>query len=213
MLVNGHNLEIASHCASVPDKKGRLVNHLQLTGAGTVATNGYYSVAVSALEKDEDFGSPVFISKASAQGFGATLGNESGELKVGISEVILKSQGKSYRSDLVKGKFPDLTNFKENEPALEMCIDVRYLLAIAQSLSNFQGDVARIRFFGPTDPIRFDSRNVTTGQKWEALLMGMKPGYYKDRFADDEETEPAKPIPVEDEFSRAMAEAAKLMGV
>jgi len=208
MLITRQNLAICSHCAKKPDEKGRAINNLQITGNSTIVTNGYYSIAISALESS-DFGSPVLISPENASALLLGLGDREGRLERGISEVRLTAGKTTHRADIAEGKFPILEGFKAEEPSsFEFVFEVHYLLALAQSLADFDGDIARIQFFGPMEPIRIESRNIATGQKWEALLMGRRPGADKARFKDD----PPPPAEPQDEFSRAMAEAAKLMG-
>lgn len=209
MLINKRNLSIFPSCAKEPDDKGRAINNLQITGKGTVVTNGYYSIAVSALEPS-DFGSPVLISPDSARELLTNLGDREGTLDVGIAELHLLTGKTHYRADIVRGKFPRLEGLKDCIcPNFEMTIDVKYLLAIVQSIAEFGGDVARVSFFSPLEPVRIDSRNAATGQKIEALVMGRKPGYDAKTFEPDPPAPAAEP---QDEFTRAMAEAAKLMG-
>lgn len=212
MLINRHNLEIFAHCAKEPDSKGRQINNLQITGNGTVVTNGYYSVAVSAVESNP-LDTPVHISPESARVLLEALGDREGSFELGIAEMRLQIGKTTHRADLVEAKFPLIEGYKAADtPIFETVISVDYLLAIAQALASFRGELARISLFGPAEPVRIDSRNLATGQKLEAFIMPRKPGYDKHRFEPPATPEPQAAAPVEDDFSKAMAEAAKLMG-
>jgi hypothetical protein len=207
MLINKHNLEIIRHIGEGTDYKGRIINTLQITATRTIATNGFYSVAVTALEKESAI-KPVCISKTDAEVIKTLTGE--GETAIDFNDGSITAG--SLEFDTEKGEFPYLDGFKQHEPGvIEFTLDVKYLLAIAESLSAFQGDIARVRFLGEEQPICIDSINVTTGQKWSACLMPRRAGIDKPRFEQIEEPEP--PAAEEDEFARAIAEAAKLAGL
>lgn len=205
MLISRKNLLIAVHCAGEPDSKGRIINHLQITGTATVATNGIYSIAVSLPGAEENI-KPFYISPDLAKAISATLQGES----IAMDESFIGPNP----IPPVNGKFPILEGFCADKPAaMEIDFSAKYLLAIAQALVDFGGDIARIKIISPVDPIRLESRNPITGQKWEALLMGHKPGAHDARFAETlPPAQQAEPAPL-DPVQAAIREAERLMGI
>lgn len=215
MLINQKNVEIISHCAAEP-RNEYLLNGLQLTGNGTVATNGYYSVAISALEKDGTRNCSV-ISKKDAESI--MLRSRFPQIEVDLLPSLVSIAG----TDIVplEGKLPWLEDFAEKEPVTqEIVVTAGLLRDLLQAAATFAGDdiPIRIRFASdPYTPIRFDTRNRQTGQTFYGLLMGHKPGCFEamttpQTAAAEIPAPPAIPDPpaAEDEFEKAIRLAAAL---
>jgi hypothetical protein len=106
----------------------------------------------------------------------------------------------------VAGKTPQVNRILTDQPVLfETIIDAGLLLKLAQSVMEFEGEIIRIQFTGRANPLRLDTRNTATGQRWEAHLMPREPGVDDPRFV-----EPAEPSM--SDFDRAILEAEKLAG-
>ena len=219
MLINKKNLEIVSHCAA-ESERGYLTQGLQFTGNGTVATNGYYSIAISALEKNPDIRNHSVVSQADAQTL-LLLAGENNKIEVEMLPNLVRSLGVEMET-LKDGKIPWLDGWKDGLPVSQQIdIDVNYLLALVQAAITFGGKMLRIRFApNSTEPIRLDTINTETKQKFYGLLMPLGPGANDKAFGTIEHpvvtappapVVPAPPAPVEeDEFAKAMRLAAEM---
>lgn len=163
MVINKFNLSIADLCTLLP-LQGNASDVLHVTEAGTLAVNGPYSVSVSAVQKEDSDVTGV-VTKECAR----TLSN------------------RIHPTDVqpINGLFPLNPKYQIEKPVLfETCITPRFLLLLAQHFADFEGKAVRLRFTGPNDPIQLESRNPTTHQRMEALLMPRLPGIDKESFAD-----------------------------
>jgi len=162
MLINKKNLEIVSHCAA-ESERGYLTQGLQFTGNGTVATNGYYSIAISALEKNPDIRNHSVVSQADAQTL-LLLAGENNKIEVDLLSNMVRSLGVEMET-LKDGKIPWLDGWKDGLPVSQQIdIDVNYLLALVQAAITFGGKMLRIRFApNSTEPIRLDTINTVAG--------------------------------------------------
>jgi len=106
---------------------------------------------------------------------------ESGDVHVFTTD--LENVG-DFKIRKMGGSFPDPQNVWKlaDKAILEVTIDARYLLDMAQAIVRFMDDRRKnnpdehfpvtLRFYRkPEDPIRFDAHNNDTGQHWTALLM------------------------------------------
>lgn len=165
MLLNKNNLSIGVHCTPKP-VKGYASDVLHITEKGTLAVNGPYSVAVSALETHLVPAMGV-MSAAAAAMTASLIGNEGIE----IDPTTLPS---------ATGHIPPTMQFFADKPPLfDIKLDTNLLLLLAKSAEEFGGNVIRLQFTGVEDPVRIDTNN-SAGQTWEALLMPRTPGLKKD---------------------------------
>lgn len=157
MLLNKFNLSISKHCTSVP-LQGNATDVLHITQNGTLISRGPYSVFVSAAEKHQSNAQGI-MTPAAAQMTADLIGDDTIEVDPAALE----------KHD---GKFPVHPKFLDKKPVIfEIELDTRSLLQLAQEAKDFGGGPIRLQFTGESDPVRIDTRNATTGQTWEALMM------------------------------------------
>jgi hypothetical protein len=157
MLLNKFNLSISKHCTAMP-LNGNATDMLHITENGTLISRGPYSVFVSAVSKHQSNAQGV-MSPAAAQMTADVIGDDTIE----IDPNALPHH---------EGRFPVHPQFLGEKPVIfEIEIDTKSLLQLAQEAKDFEGGPIRIRFTGINDPVRLDTRNATTGQTWEALMM------------------------------------------
>jgi hypothetical protein len=219
MVINNNNLSISIHCGNKP-VAGYASDVLYVTESGTLALNGPYSVAVSALQKEP----------------GDNVGCMTVEIANSLSVIDATNVSPSLVTPLVADKIPPTDKLVADKPVLfEMFINANILAKIIQSAIDFDSKgVLRLQFVGQHEPMRIDCRDMATGQRWEAFLMPRIPQLDAARFAEPE-PEPCKkgcqyskdvgmwpehrcsgecvyaePEPEMSDFDKAMAEAMRL---
>lgn len=172
MKINRHNLTIVTHCA--PDNlQGHITNGLQFTESGTTATNGCYSVAVTALQTDPK------------EPLGCITPSEVGDILgvIGAGDWNVPLADTSY----IEGKRPRVDLIPRKPAKFEIYLNAEFLLKLAQSARDFatpgEDPIVRIQFTGADEPARMEARNTVTGQTWEALVMPRRPDTEAKRFA------------------------------
>lgn len=204
MVINNNNLSIAIHCSPKP-VQGYATNNLYVTETGTLAVEGTYSIAVSALQKEP----------------GDIVGCLTVDVANSLSVIEATNVSPSLVTPLVADKLPPTDTLLAGKPVLfEMFINANILARIVQSAIDFDDKgVLRLQFVGQHEPMRMDCRDTETGQTWEAFLMPRTPGIDESRFAEPDPCsewnvgDAPIPPPVDPEmsdFDRAMAEAARL---
>jgi hypothetical protein len=165
MKVNKNNLSIAAHCTDRPFS-GFASDVLHLIEGGTLAVNGPYSIFVSAL----DTGVSGCITVKIADSIRSKIGDEGFTI----------SQGQLLD---VAGKIPPTNKHLADKPVLfEIVIETERLAQMAQLAVEHGGKAIRFRFTGEEDPVRLDTRNMETGQRWEALVMPNREGTFEEIF-------------------------------
>jgi hypothetical protein len=155
LLINKHNIEIAEHCSDEP-VEGKLTNTLQFTGKETVATNGFYMVAVSALAPDER--PPYCVAVENLL-----------EIKDGLGDT------GNWTPPLVEGVRPTVEmHLTVSEPRAEIRLNADYLLKIAEAIKLFGGGTVILSFYGVKSPIKLESTNAH-GQKFTGVIAAKNP--------------------------------------
>lgn len=183
MVINKNNLSIAIHCGTKP-VQGYATDVLYVTETGTLAVNGPYSVAVSAIASEP----------------GDNVGCMTVEAAQSLSVIGVTNVSPSLVTPLVANKIPPTETLIANKPVLfEMFINANILAEIVKSAIDFDAKgVLRLQFTGQHEPVRIDCRDMATGQTWEALLMPRTPGIDTERFEEISD------------FDKAMIEARRL---
>lgn len=172
MRINRHNLTIVTHCAA-DNLQGCITNGLQFAESGTTATNGCYSVTVSALQTDPK------------DPMGCITPEEAGDILGAIGDgdwnVPLADTG------FIEGKRPRVDLIPRKPAKFEIFLNASFLLKLAQSACDFatpgEDPIVRIEFSGADEHARLTARNTLTGQTWEALVMPRNPVAEAKRFA------------------------------
>lgn len=198
MKINRHNLTIVSHCAP-NDHEKYITKGLQFNDQGTIAINGAYSVAVTALQVIDKEAVPACVTP---EHIGDLLKNINPEGE-DISVAHLPRMAGT----------PAEIKWKRKPAAFEIYLNADFLLKLSQTLCEFceptpdADSIVRIQFTGNKEPVRMDARNTRTGQKLEVLLMPRDPAKEAQRQAI-----PPPPPPVDDDLAAALALAAQLAG-
>lgn len=139
---------------------------VHLIEGGTLAVNGPYSIFVSAL----DTGVSGCITVQNANSIRSKIGD--GSVTVSQSQLVD-----------ITGKVPPTNKHLSDKPVLfEIVIEAERLVQMAQLAVEHGGRAVRFRFTGEKDPVRLDTRNMETAQRWEALVMPQREGTFEESF-------------------------------